>query len=53
MDILVIPATSAPIKHVLSTAGKSTAGKRNCLSDNNFECEVAEKKQVFSLVAAH
>ena len=40
LDILAIPATSAPVEQVFSTAGESTAGKRNRLSDKNLEREV-------------
>ena len=40
VDILTIPASSAPIERVFSTAGESTAGKRNRLSDRNLECEI-------------
>ena len=29
LDILVIPATSGPVEHVISTADESMAGKRN------------------------
>ena len=40
-DILSIPASSAPIERVFSTAGEATSGKRNRLTDKNLvECEV-------------
>lgn len=32
-DLLCIPASSTPIKHTFSTAGESTSGRRNRLSD--------------------
>lgn len=44
VDILAIPATSAPVERVFSTAGESTVGKRNRLSDKNLECEVLLRK---------
>ena len=44
LDILVIPASSAPVERVFSTAGESTIGKRNRLSDTNLEREVLLKK---------
>ena len=47
----MIPATSAPVERVFSTAGESTAGKRNRLSDRYLEREVLiRKKQAFSVV---
>jgi len=44
VDILVIPASSAPIERTFSTAGEATAGKRNRLSDQNLEREVLLRK---------
>ena len=43
-DILVIPASSAPIERVFSTSGESCMGKRNQLSGKNLEREVLLKK---------
>ena len=40
IDVLSIPASSAPVERVFSTAGESTTGKRNRLSDHNLEREV-------------
>ena len=44
VDILTIPASSAPIEQVFSTAGESTASKRIRLSDQNLECEILLNK---------
>ena len=44
VDILVIPASSAPIERTFSTAGEATAGKRNRFSDQNLEREVLLRK---------
>ena len=44
LDILTIPASSAPIERVFSTAGESTTGKRNRLADQNLEREILLKK---------
>ena len=44
IDILAIPATSAPVERSFSAAGDSTIGKRNRLSDKNLEREVFLKK---------
>lgn len=49
VDILAIPATSAPVERVFSSAGESTAGKRNRLSDKNLEREVLLKKNKYFL----
>ena len=43
-DLLIIPASSAPIERVFSTAGQITSGKRNRLNDRNLEREVLLKK---------
>ena len=43
-DILSIPASSAPIERVFSTAGESTSGKRNRLADRNLEREILLRK---------
>ena len=43
-DMLVIPASSAPVERVFSTAGVVTSGRRNCLQDKNLEPEVLIKK---------
>lgn len=39
-DLLAIPASSAPVEHVFSTAGQISSGKRNRLSDANLEREI-------------
>lgn len=44
LDILTIPASSAPIERVFSTAGEYTTGKRNRLADSNLEREVMLKR---------
>ena len=44
IDVLAIPASSAPVERVFSTAGESTTGKRNRLSDHNLEREVLLRK---------
>ena len=44
LDVLTIPASSAPIERVFSTAGESAGGKRNRLADSNLEREVLLKK---------
>ena len=44
LDTLSIPASSAPIERVFSTAGVSTIGKRNQLADYNLEREIILKK---------
>lgn len=49
VDILVIPATSAPVERVFSSAGESTTGKRNRLSDKNLEREILLKKNKYFL----
>ena len=43
-DILSIPASSAPIERVFSTAGESTSSKRNRLVDKNLEREILLRK---------
>ena len=40
IDVLSIPASSAPVERVFLTAGDSTTGRRNKLSDHNLEREV-------------
>ena len=40
VDILSIPASSAPIERVFSTAREATTGKRNRLTHQNLEQEV-------------
>ena len=45
IDILSIPGSSAPVERVFSTAGDSTIGKRNGLSDHNLDREVLLKKE--------
>ena len=44
IDILCIPASSAPVERTFSTAGESTSGRRNRLSDKNLEREVLIRK---------
>ena len=44
LDILAVPASSAPVERVFSTAGDSTAGKRNRLADQSLEREILLKK---------
>lgn len=36
IDILILPASSAPVECIFSMAGESTSGKRNRLSDSNL-----------------
>ena len=45
LDILAVPASSAPFERVFSTAGDSIAGKRNHLADQNLEREILLKKK--------
>ena len=40
IDNMVIPASSAPVERVFSTAGESTQGRRNKLAAKNLETEV-------------
>ena len=49
LDVLAVPASSAPIERVFSTAGDSTIRKRNRLTDKNLERSFIEKEQAFSL----
>ena len=44
IDVLAIPASSAPVERVFSTARESTTGKRNRFSDHNLEREVLLRK---------
>ena len=44
LDILVIPASSAPVERVFSTAGECTSTKRNRLLASNLEVEVLIKQ---------
>lgn len=44
IDLLTIPGSSAPIERTFSTAGESSGGKRNRLSDVNLEREVLLRK---------
>ena len=39
-DVLVVPASSAPVERTFSIAGNACIGKRNRLSGNNLEREV-------------
>ena len=49
-SILCTPASTAPVEHVLSASGEVTMGKKNCLSDDNFEQEnLLNKKRTFVL----
>ena len=45
-DLLTIPASSAPVERVFSTAGIITSGKRNRLNDRNLEREILLKKNI-------
>ena len=42
-DLLVVPASSGPVKRTFSIAGNACIGKRNWLSGNNLEREVLIK----------
>ena len=44
VDILIVPASSAPVERTFSSAGESTTGKRNRLSNHTLEREVMLKK---------
>lgn len=44
LDVLSIPGSSTPVETVFSTAGESTIGKGNGLSDHNLEQEVLPRK---------
>ena len=44
LGMLVIPASSAPVERVFSTAGEACIGRRNRLTDSNLEKEVLIKK---------
>ena len=44
VDLLSIPASSAPVERTFSTAGESTLGKRNRLSGKNLEREILLRK---------
>ena len=44
IDLLVIPASSAPVERVFSTAGIITSGRRNRLTGFNLEREVFIKR---------
>ena len=43
-DVLVIPASSAPVERTFSTAGDACIGKRNRLTNSNLEREVLIKR---------
>ena len=43
-DLLVIPASSAPVERVFSVSGYISCGRRNRLNDKNLEREVLLKK---------
>lgn len=43
-DLLTIPASSAPVERLFSTAGSVSAGKRNRISGDKLEREVFIKK---------
>ena len=43
-DLLVIPASNAPVERVFSTSGQTSCGKRNQLTATNLEREVMVKK---------
>ena len=42
--VLVIPALSAPVERIFSTAGEACVGRRNRLTDSNLETEVLIKR---------
>ena len=44
-DLLTIPAASAPIEKVFSTAGLVTPGKRNWLNDTHSERAILLKNK--------
>ncbi len=45
-DVLSIPASSAPVERVFSTAGLVSSGRRNRLSDRNLEREIMLKRNM-------
>jgi len=47
MDVLCIPASSAPAERTCSSAGESTSGRRNRLSEENLEREKNVLKIVY------
>ena len=47
-DLLTIPASSAPVEKVFSTAGIITSGKRNRLNDQTLEREILLKKNKYT-----
>ena len=49
IDMLCIPASSAPVERTFSTAGESTCGRRNWLSDKNLEREVLLRRNRYYL----
>ena len=46
-DLLTIPAASAPIEKVFSTAGLVTSGKRNWLNDTHLERAILLKNKTY------
>ena len=44
VDMLCIPASSAPVECTFSIAGESTSGRRSCLSDKHLQREVLIQK---------
>ena len=48
IDLLCIPASSAPVERTFSTAGESTCGRRNRLSDKNLEREIIMRRNICS-----
>ena len=44
LDLLTVPASTAPIETVFSVGGEATTGKRNRLTDHRLECEILIRK---------